>query len=37
MNAVYRIEDGKITVSRSFYNEADVLRQLGYDYYPVDE
>jgi limonene-1,2-epoxide hydrolase len=32
MNAVYRIEDGKITMSRTFYNEADVLRQLGYDY-----
>jgi hypothetical protein len=32
MNAVYRIENGKITMSRTFYNEADVLRQLGYDY-----
>ena len=32
MNAVYRIENGKINMSRSFYNEADVLRQLGYDY-----
>lgn len=30
MNAVYRVENGKITLSRSFYNEADVLRQLGY-------
>lgn len=29
MNAVYRIENGKITLSRTFYNEADVLRQLG--------
>jgi len=29
MNAVYRVENGKITLSRSFYNEADVLRQLG--------
>jgi len=36
MNAVYRVENGKITLSRSFYNEADVLRQLGYDYYPAD-
>lgn len=36
MNAVYRVEDGKITLSRSFYNEADVLRQLGYDYYPAE-
>jgi ketosteroid isomerase-like protein len=32
MNAVYRIENGKITLSRSFYNEADVLRQLGYEF-----
>jgi limonene-1,2-epoxide hydrolase len=32
MNAVYRVENGKITLSRSFYNEADVLRQLGYQY-----
>jgi len=34
MNAIYRIENGKITLSRTFYNEADVLRQLGYDYCP---
>jgi limonene-1,2-epoxide hydrolase len=32
INAVYRIENGKITLSRSFYNEADVLRQLGYKF-----
>jgi len=32
INAVYRIENGKITLSRSFYNEADVLRQLGYEF-----
>ncbi len=32
MNAVYRVENGKITMSRTFYNEADVLRQLGYDF-----
>jgi ketosteroid isomerase-like protein len=32
MNAVYRIENGKITLSRTFYNEADVLRQLGYQF-----
>jgi limonene-1,2-epoxide hydrolase len=31
MNAVYRVENGKITLSRSFYNEADVYRQLGYE------
>jgi limonene-1,2-epoxide hydrolase len=30
VNAVYRIENGKIVHSRTFYNEADVLRQLGY-------
>jgi limonene-1,2-epoxide hydrolase len=35
MNAIYRIENGKITLSRTFYNEADVLRQLGYDYTSV--
>lgn len=32
INAVYRVENGKITLSRAFYNEADVLRQLGYDF-----
>lgn len=36
MNAIYRIENGKITVSRTFYNEADVLRQLGYDFVPFN-
>ena len=30
VNAVYRIEDGKIVQSRTFYNEADALKQLGY-------
>ncbi len=30
VNAVYRVEDGKIIHSRTFYNEADALRQLGY-------
>ena len=30
VNAVYKIENGKIARSRTFYNEADVLRQLGY-------
>jgi hypothetical protein len=29
-NAIYKIENGKIIRSRTFYNEADVLRQLGY-------
>ena len=30
VNATYKIEDGKIVRSRTFYNEADVMRQLGY-------
>src|SRR5215217_7614842 len=34
VNAVYRIEDGKIADSRTFYNEADALRQLGYSIEP---
>ncbi|NEU09563.1 nuclear transport factor 2 family protein [Flavihumibacter sp. R14] len=34
VNAVYRIEDGKIVHSRTFYNEADALRQLGYSIVP---
>ena len=34
VNAVYRIEDGKIVHSRTFYNEADALRQLGYSIQP---
>jgi hypothetical protein len=29
---VYKIENGKIELSRTFYNEADVLRQLGYQF-----
>jgi limonene-1,2-epoxide hydrolase len=32
VNAVYKIENGKIVLSRTFYNEADVLRQLGYQF-----
>ena len=36
MNAVYRVENGKINMSRSFYNEADVLRQLGYGFYAAE-
>jgi|SRR3954469_5231766 hypothetical protein len=35
VNAVYRIEDGKIVQSRTFYNEADALRQLGYSFVPT--
>jgi len=34
VNAVYKIEDGKIVDSRTFYNEADALRQLGYSIEP---
>jgi hypothetical protein len=34
VNIVYRIENGKIVHSRTFYNEADVLRQLGYTIEP---
>jgi limonene-1,2-epoxide hydrolase len=30
VNIVYRIENGKIVHSRTFYDEADVMRQLGY-------
>jgi hypothetical protein len=33
MNAIYRIQDGKINMSRTFYNEADALRQLGYEFF----
>ena len=32
VNAAYKIENGKIVRSRTFYNEADVLRQLGYEF-----
>jgi hypothetical protein len=34
VNAVYRIEKGKITMSRTFYDEADAYRQLGYQFVP---
>jgi hypothetical protein len=34
VNVVYKIENGKIARSRTFYNEADVLRQLGYTMQP---
>jgi len=37
VNAVYRIENGKIVQSRTFYNEADVLRQLRYSIEPPQE
>lgn len=34
VNVVYRIENGKITMSRTFYDEADAMRQLGYQFVP---
>ncbi|MDI1324006.1 MAG: nuclear transport factor 2 family protein [Algoriphagus sp.] len=34
VNVAYKIKDGKIIHSRTFYNEADVLRQLGYEFLP---
>lgn len=34
MNAVYKIENGKIARTRTFYNEADVWEQLGYRLFP---
>ncbi|MBZ5856028.1 nuclear transport factor 2 family protein [Flavihumibacter profundi] len=37
VNAVYKIKNGKIVLSRTFYNEADVLRQLGYKFTPPSE
>jgi SnoaL-like domain len=37
VNATYKIENGKIARSRTFYNEADVLRQLGYLITPPGE
>jgi hypothetical protein len=37
VNIVYRIENGKIIQSRTFYNEADVLRQLRYSINPPQE
>jgi len=37
VNVVYRIENGKIVQSRTFYNEADVLRQLHYMITPPQE
>jgi ketosteroid isomerase-like protein len=37
VNVVYRVENGKIVHSRTFYNEADVLRQLRYMITPPQE
>jgi ketosteroid isomerase-like protein len=36
VNVVYRFEDGKIMHSRTFYNEADALRQLGFTFQPPE-
>lgn len=37
VNVVYKIENGRIARSRTFYNEADVLRQLNYKMVPKEE
>jgi hypothetical protein len=37
VNVVYLIKDGEIVLSRTFYNEADVLRQLRYSIEPPQE
>jgi hypothetical protein len=37
VNVAYVIENGKIVMSRTFYNEADVLRQLNYTIEPPIE
>jgi len=37
VSAVYRLENGKIVHSITFYNEADVLRQLGYAMLPSED
>jgi len=37
VNSVYLIENGKIVMSRTFYNETDVLRQLNYTINPPQE
>ena len=34
VNVIYRIENGKIAMSRTFYDEADAMRQLGYQFVP---
>ena len=36
-NSNYKIENGKIVKSYTFYNEADALKQLGYEYIHKDE
>ncbi len=34
VNAIYKIENGQIIRSRTFYNEADIYEQLGYRVFP---
>ena len=33
-NVIYKVENGKIVMSRRFYNEADIMRQAGYSLVP---
>jgi len=35
-NSNYKVENGKIVQSITFYNEADALRQLGYGFFPLE-
>lgn len=35
-NSNYKVENGKIIQSITFYNEADALRQLGYGFVPIE-
>ncbi len=35
-NSNYKVENGKIIQSITFYNEADALRQLGYGFIPME-
>jgi limonene-1,2-epoxide hydrolase len=34
VNYIFRVKDGKINLSRAFFNEADTMRQLGYQFIP---
>lgn len=36
-NSNYQVRNGKIVKSITFYNEADALRQLGYEFWPIEE
>lgn len=36
-NSNYQVNGGKIVKSLTFYNEADALRQLGYEFWPIEE